>query len=139
MYRLGTRKQNNGAGRADCNFCRLSPYSLLTHLNPTRSDEKKKKKQLEKAHVVPEKPNESICPRSCNFQLVAVFEKSALVVYGGESCSLVHLFTTPPCCTVQESWDVGTLGRPLPQSCRCQRATGRGIGRVDCLLERMKR
>ena len=51
MYRLGTRKQNNGAGRADCNFCRLSPYSLSTHPNPTRSGDahKIKKKKLEKA------------------------------------------------------------------------------------------
>ena len=57
MYRLGTRKQNNGAGRADCNFCRLSPYSLLTHPNPTRSGDahKKKKKKffLEKAQRYP--------------------------------------------------------------------------------------
>ena len=45
MYRLGTRKQNNGAGRADCNFCRLSPYSLLTHPNPTRSDDAHKIKK----------------------------------------------------------------------------------------------
>ena len=49
MYRQGTRKQNNGAGRADCNFCRLSPYSLSTHPNPTRSGDAHKKKKLEKA------------------------------------------------------------------------------------------
>ena len=89
MYRLGTRKQNNGAGRADCNFCRLSPYSLLTHPNPTRSGDahKKKKKKIfwKKLNVIPETSIQRSSLPSPADPLIAVFEKSVRVVYVGET------------------------------------------------------